>query len=116
MERKTGYWSWNECLRGGSGFRRKPNDAAAVGRDPLLLLLQQGLLTINAEQAIEGALLSLKPVELQRQNRLNFAVTIQPLLMGQGQFGQRDKRQSQPNRLQGKAKKGKQQLFTGNGC
>ena len=81
----------------------------------MLLLLQQGLFTIDAEQAIEGALLSLKPVELQGQHRLNFAVAIQPLLMGQGQFGQRDKRQGQPNGLEAKAKKGKQQLFTGNG-
>ena len=82
----------------------------------MLLLLQQGLLAIDAEQTIEGALLPLQPIELQRQNRLNFAMAIQPLLMGQGQFGQRDKRQGQANCLQAKAQKGKQELFAGDRC
>ena len=31
----------------------------------MLLLLQQGLLAIDAEQTIEGALLPLQPIELQ---------------------------------------------------
>ena len=100
MERKTGYWSWNEDLGSGSGFRRKPNDAAAVGGNPLLLLLQKGLLAIDAEQTIKGALLPLQPIELQGQHRLNFAVAIEPLLMGQGQFGKRDKCQRQTNCFQ----------------
>ena len=81
----------------------------------MLLLLQQGLLAIDAEQTIEGALLPLQPIELQGQHRLNFAVAIEPLLMGQGQFGKRDKRQSQANCLQTQAQKGEQQLFAGDG-
>ena len=71
------------------------------------------MLAIDAEQTIEGALLPLQPIELQGQHRLNFAVAIEPLLMGQGQFGQRDKCQSQANCLQAQAQKGEQQLFAG---
>ena len=114
MKRETGYWSWNKCLGSGSGFRRKPNNAAAVGGDPLLLLLKQGLLAIDAEQTIERALLTIKPIELQGQNRLDLAVAIEPLLMGQSQLGQGDKSQDEADRFQAKAKESKQQLFTGN--
>ena len=71
------------------------------------------MLAIDAEQTIEGALLPLQPIELQGQHRLNFAVAIEPLLMGQGQFGQRDKCQRQTNCLQAQAQKSEQQLFAG---
>jgi len=97
--------SWKCCLGLGAGRRLGlfPDNAQAVGGDPLVLLLDQPLFATGAEQMVE-TLLGLEQLGLlDAQHSTDLAVAIQTLLVGARQAHKTDYRQHAKSQFQTEA-------------
>jgi len=65
--------------------------------------LEHHLLTIGGKQAVQLVFSFLESIALELQNRLDFTMAIQALLVGDGQFGQGNHSQYQTSGLQHQA-------------
>ncbi len=95
-----------------------PDDAKSVGSNPLILLTNQGLLTMGAEETIKALPCPLQFGLLQLKHGSEFPMTIHPFLIGTSQTNQADAGQQSQAELHSQADATAEQLTTllGEGC